>query len=534
MSDAESPLTPRRAPAGGRSWRRAIVTLLSISVVGAVLTGVPAGTSDAAEIRGNVERISGRDRFETAAATASRFRDNGGSLATVVLVSGRSFADALSAAGLAGLLRATVLFTERDTLPDPTRQRLVDGWTRHVVIVGGTAAVNADVEAELTELDITVERIAGADRYATAAAVARRIGKDGIGGWLGRRTALVVSGVEWADALAVGPAAWAGPHPIVLTGARYPAAEVAELLAELDVSHAVVVARQGALSFGVARVLRDAGLDVRWLSRTTAAETSGRVARELALTHPEFPGEIAATVSGADFVDGLAAAPLLGLLGATLVLDDALPGGRGIAPQGRYFATWLESQLRVQHALIIGGYTAVPTSTLREARALLREKRSDDFVPERSFGFVFVEPPVTTQPGTTRPRTTQPDDPVTTLPEPVYVTPTQVAGDTPNVTKSAFHDGSGKTAHEYWGAADFPKVSGLDLTPIRRACSGKDCFVSDDVPTFQTASTYDLWDSANVLAMTVGSETRAYPVSAVSSHEVINDTFGDVPVAVTY
>ena len=498
--------------------------------------GVPTGTTQAAALEGTVERIHGRDRFETAATTAWRFRDNSGSLSTVVLVSGRSFADALSAAGLAGLLRATVLFTERDTLPDPTREVLHRARTHRVVVVGGTAAVGADVEAVLVEMGITVERIAGADRYATAAEVARQFGKEAIGPWLGRRTAFVVSGVEWADTLATGPAAWAGPHPVVLTNPSRPVSEVVDLLTDIDVSHAVVVARRNALSFGLDRALRDAGLNVTRLSRSTAAETSGRVARELALTHPAFDGEIAAVVSGADFVDGLAAAPLLGLLGAALVLDEAPPAEDGSDGDG-HFVTWLESQRRVKHVLVIGGRAVVPARTVSRAKALLRQQRTDEFFPDRGPGFALVQPPVLpppppppgTPPGTPPVPTTP-----TTEPTRTYVTPTQVAGDTPNVTKSAFHDGSGKTAHEYWGDADFPKVSGLDLAPIRRACSGKDCFVSDDVPTFETASTYDLWDSANVLVMTVGSETRAYPVSAVSSHEVINDTFGEVPVAVTY
>ncbi len=510
--------------------------------------GVPTGTTQAAALEGTVERIHGRDRFETAATTAWRFRDNGGSLSTVVLVSGRSFADALSAAGLAGLLRATVLFTERDTLPDPTREVLHRARTHRVVVVGGTAAVGADVEAALAEMGITVERIAGADRYATAAEVARRIADEEVGYWLGRRTALVVSGTGWSDSLATGPAAWAGPHPVVLTSASRPAAEVVDLLVELRIRHAVVVARQDAMPLNVVRALGDAGLNVTRISRATTVETSGRFARELALTHPEFDGEIAATVSGNDFVDGLASAPLLGLLGAALALDDARPEDAGSASGDGYFVMWLESQRRIKHVLVIGGRDVVSARTVSRARVVLAEQRTDEFVPDRSPGFAFVKPPIEpppapppavspvpnppgTPPGTTPPSTTPPP---TTAPAPTYVTPIQIAGDTPNVTKSAFHDGSGKTAHEYWGDENFPKVSGLDLKPIRRACSGKDCFVSDDVPTFETASTYDLWPSANVLVMTVGSETRAYPVSAVSAHEVINDTFGEVPVAVTY
>ncbi len=37
-----------------------------------------------------------------------------------------------------------------------------------------------------------------------------------------------------------------------------------------------------------------------------------------------------------------------------------------------------------------------------------------------------------------------------------------------------------------------------------------------------------------VLSLTVGGETRAYPLQVMTWHEIVNDTVGDVPVAVTY
>jgi len=56
-----------------------------------------------------------------------------------------------------------------------------------------------------------------------------------------------------------------------------------------------------------------------------------------------------------------------------------------------------------------------------------------------------------------------------------------------------------------------------------------------DQPTFLRTSDVDwLADSEAVLALTIGDDTRAYPVQVMTWHEIVNDTVGGVPVLVTY
>ena len=56
-----------------------------------------------------------------------------------------------------------------------------------------------------------------------------------------------------------------------------------------------------------------------------------------------------------------------------------------------------------------------------------------------------------------------------------------------------------------------------------------------DDPTFETAEDVDWLDASEpVLSLTVGSETRAYPLRVMTWHEIVNDTVGGVPVTVTY
>lgn len=56
-----------------------------------------------------------------------------------------------------------------------------------------------------------------------------------------------------------------------------------------------------------------------------------------------------------------------------------------------------------------------------------------------------------------------------------------------------------------------------------------------DAPAFERADKVDwLEDNEAVLSLTVGGETRAYPLRVMTWHEIVNDVVGGVPVAVTY
>ncbi len=43
-----------------------------------------------------------------------------------------------------------------------------------------------------------------------------------------------------------------------------------------------------------------------------------------------------------------------------------------------------------------------------------------------------------------------------------------------------------------------------------------------------------LEDSDDVIGLKIGNETKAYPIKILNWHEVVNDTIGGVPVAVTF
>ena len=65
---------------------------------------------------------------------------------------------------------------------------------------------------------------------------------------------------------------------------------------------------------------------------------------------------------------------------------------------------------------------------------------------------------------------------------------------------------------------------------------GKDAIPAILEPEFVSVSEADQWMSPEegVLGVSIGSEDRAYPVSMLSRHEIVNDVVGGEPVAVTW
>lgn len=154
----------------------------------------------------NVERIGGKDRYDTAALIAKKLHDDYG-YARIVLVTGKNFPDALAAAPYAATSRAAILFTDPSYLPSATKnaiKNLVSPSTGHsdyqVVIIGGSPAVSTSVENELKKMGLYVSRITGADRYETCINVAKRF----IDWPLFTMKFIFTTGENWPDALAGG------------------------------------------------------------------------------------------------------------------------------------------------------------------------------------------------------------------------------------------------------------------------------------------------------------------------------------------
>lgn len=75
----------------------------------------------------------------------------------------------------------------------------------------------------------------------------------------------------------------------------------------------------------------------------------------------------------------------------------------------------------------------------------------------------------------------------------------------------------------------------LDVDQLLAGGPPPDGIPAIDDPRFQPVAEVDwLEDSEPVLSLTVGQETRAYPLRVMTWHEIVNDVVGGAPVAVTY
>ena len=157
-----------------------------------------------------VVRLAGNDRYSTAAAAAARVAPT--STPNVVIAAGEAahLVDSLVAGPLTAAKSAPLLLTTKSALPAATvgeldRLKPTTAW-----VVGGTAAVGAEVATALEARGMTVRRLAGVDAPATAATVAAEVGVVKGAIVVARERDHLVDGLA-----AAGPAAGLG-RPILL------------------------------------------------------------------------------------------------------------------------------------------------------------------------------------------------------------------------------------------------------------------------------------------------------------------------------
>lgn len=222
-------------------------------------------------------RLAGPERFSTAVAI-SRHAHPGGA-ATLYLVGADGVADALAASTAVVARQAALLPVRRDDVPDPVLAEIDRLAPDRVYVVGGPSAVSEPVRQRLAErLGRPVRRLAGADRYATAALLTRHANRDGAA------TVYVANGHAAADALAVSSALAAHGGSLLLTAPDALPAVTAEELARLAPADVRVVGGTAAVSDAVVDQIAAA-------TGVTPLRVSGpdRVATAAAVAHHARP-----------------------------------------------------------------------------------------------------------------------------------------------------------------------------------------------------------------------------------------------------
>jgi SpoIID/LytB domain protein len=160
-----------------------------------------------------VTRFAGRNRYETAWLAARFVRSMTGSTGAI-LVSGTGWPDAASASALAYAEKYPILLTRAASLSGEAAAYLKANTPATVLIVGGTPTVALNVETDAAAAaGVTPVRLAGSDRYATSAAVARYCVSTA--GFTVDR-AYLATGLLYPDALTGGTLAGVGKRPLLL------------------------------------------------------------------------------------------------------------------------------------------------------------------------------------------------------------------------------------------------------------------------------------------------------------------------------
>jgi putative cell wall-binding protein len=348
-----------------RSLRRSWSVVAVFAVVAVI--GLVGASSSSADANFGFTRLQGTDRYDTARDVAAK---TFGTSDAVVLASGENYPDALAASFAAGVPGVPILLTKKESLPAPTQTALTALKATKVTIAGGTGAISTAVEQDLKSKGLSVTRVAGDNRYATAVALAKSGGPTAVGKTGGPvpaavPTAIVVSGEPgvFADALAAGPAAFASKLPVLLTPQAGLAPETKTFLKDADygIKAVLIVGGTTVVSQSVEDEIKALGITVTRIAGANRSETATKVA-DYEIASLAFVKTHVDLARGDAFADALAAAAHSGKAKAPLLLT------QDSTTLGAATKTWLgahKADLKDGH--IMGGTGAVSDAVEKEA-----------------------------------------------------------------------------------------------------------------------------------------------------------------------
>ncbi|HET7686791.1 MAG TPA: PQQ-dependent sugar dehydrogenase, partial [Candidatus Limnocylindria bacterium] len=194
-------------------------------------------------------RVSGTDRYATAAALSAASFPAGSPY--VIVATGTNYPDALAGSAVAGRFEWPVLLVRAGDIPGSTAAELDRLNPDTVYVLGGQGVISEAMRAQLATYASSglAIRIAGADRYETAAQVSAT--------WYAASppAAFVATGTGFADALSGGPAAAQESAPLLLVRPNEVPPSTAAELARLQPARIYVLGGTGAVSAAVATQL---------------------------------------------------------------------------------------------------------------------------------------------------------------------------------------------------------------------------------------------------------------------------------------
>lgn len=301
-----------------------------------------------------LQRFAGSGRIETAAAISEGAF--GAATSTVFLATAGAFPDALTAGPWAATVGAPILLVG-ESLPEATAAEIERLSPNEIILLGGPAAIPDDVAFALRDRfpSATIRRVAGASRFATAAAVSAEAFP------VGAPVAYVATGGSFPDALCGGPAALRDGGPMLLVTPDSLPAETADELVRLGVDRVVVLGGTAAVSESVAEEIGSlTGAAVERLAGPDRYSTGAAIVDTFGSPRTVF------VATGEAFPDALAGVPATGGESAAMVLvrPDAIPE----------VSAEQIGRLSPERIVVLGGDAAVRESLEEQLAAYLLEE----------------------------------------------------------------------------------------------------------------------------------------------------------------
>lgn len=292
-----------------------------------------------------VVRISGKDRYETAMKIADVLKEETGAetFDTIIVASGKNFADALAGSYLASKKDAPILMTNDSSMGKVQkyiRENLSEGGK--VYILGGNSAVSEAFEKGLTGLD--VQRIQGKTRYETNLKILKTAGVT-------TEEILICTGKNFADSLS----ASATGKAILLTGKALTAEQKAFLEEHKD--------NQMYILGGTAAVNEQIEKEVKKIcSAAERIKGSNRYETSVLIAETFFGNQAddAVVAYGKNYPDGLAGGALAFSKHAPLILANSE------SENGYEAAADYMQRKGIRSGAVLGGERLITDSAARE------------------------------------------------------------------------------------------------------------------------------------------------------------------------
>jgi len=300
------------------------------------------GSSQSGKQQGQSRRFAGITAEGTAIQISKETFTTGAD--TVILAQVNQFPDALAGAPLAYKLQAPILLSPSSGLTEDIRAELQRLAPKNIYLLGGTAALSAQIENELRQA-YDVKRLFGYTAEGTARAIAQELGMKG--------KAIIASVRYFQDALVI--SSWAARQgiPILLTEPQTISAETQTALQELLVTESLVI---GGTAVVGGKVLEQLPFPNR-ISGITAYDTATAVLE----THPPTSSRVE-IATGENYPDALTGAVRAAFYGSRVVLvptQSEIPSGLALL-----LKSWQETQVEA-----LGGVLALPEKVVQTVQA---------------------------------------------------------------------------------------------------------------------------------------------------------------------